>query len=247
MSMTLGIQLYTVRESCAKDFKGTLTTLAKMGYQAVEFAGNYGDMPPDELASFLKSLKLKTAGMHVSLQDIADPASKTYSYAEALHAPCLTTSLAWEVEKDWKGTIKQVARAASVALGKGRQFTYHNHAQEFMKVDGIYAQDMLFQQTDPKAVQFELDTYWIAKGGEDPVAYITAYAGRLPQVHLKDMDPADGSFTEVGNGTMNLPAIIEASKKSGARWLIVEQDNGKRPMMESAEISIRNLKDRRLA
>lgn len=246
MTMTIGIQLYTVRQDCAKDFKGTLSAIAKMGYKSLEFAGNYGNMAPQELAAFVSSLKLTTAGLHVSLEDIANPQSMTYAYATALKAPHLTTSLAGHVAKDWKGIIPKVAEASAVAKSKGFQFTYHNHAQEFEKIDGIYAQDMLFQQTDPKTVHFELDTFWIAKGGENPVSYITKYAGRLPEVHLKDMDPSDKSFTEIGNGTMDLPAIFEASKKAGARWMIVEQDSGKRAMMESAEISIRNLKDRKL-
>jgi sugar phosphate isomerase/epimerase len=246
MAMTLGIQLYTVRQDCTKDFKGTVTALAKMGYQAVEFAGVYGNMEPRELAAFLAGLKLKTAGLHVSLPDIANPDSPAYAYAAALKAPHLTTSLAGHVAKDWKGIIPEVAKAAAVAKGKGLLFTYHNHAQEFAKVDGVYAQDMLYQQTDPKTVAFELDTFWIAKGGENPVAYIAKYAGRVPEVHLKDMDPSDQTFTEVGNGTMDLPAIFAASEKAGARWMIVEQDSGKRAMMESAEISIRNLKNRKL-
>ena len=246
MTMTLGVQLYSVRENCNSDFKGTLAALAKMGYQSVEFAGAYGNMEPSELAAFLDELKLQTAGLHLSLAEIADPGSKAYSYAAALKTRHVTTSLAGQVAKDWKATIQDISKAAAVALSKGLQFTYHNHAQEFTKIDGIYAQDMLFQQTDPKAVQFELDTFWIKKGGEDPVAYITKYTGRVPQVHLKDMDPSDQSFTEVGNGNMDLPAIFAASQKAGAKWVIVEQDSSKRPMMESMEISARNLKNRKL-
>src|SRR5580765_6012395 len=37
-----GLQLYSVRNECAKDLVGTVTAVAKMGYRAVEFAGYHG-------------------------------------------------------------------------------------------------------------------------------------------------------------------------------------------------------------
>lgn len=238
----LGIQLFTVREACGADFKGTLRALAGMGYQGVEFAGNYGGMKPDELAAFLRNVNLRPAGMHVSLADIADPQSDSYRYARAIGSAYVTTSLCGEVQKDWKGIVAQMIQAAAVAKSRGVVFTYHNHAEEFEKVDGVYALDYAFTHSAGSALQFEPDTYWIRKGGEDPVPYLRKFKGRAPQIHLKDMDRNDGSFTEVGNGLMDLPAIFAAGREIGTRWIIVEQDACKRPAIESARISARNLK-----
>ena len=235
--MKLGIQLYTVRDQCKSDFSGTLKELAKMGYTGVEFAGNYGNMKPKALAAFLKKLGLTTAGQHVSLDAIRDPGSDAYSYAKALGCPYVTTSLAGEVSKDWKSVITKCIEAASTAVSKGCVFSYHNHAPEMTRIDGVTAEDMLFNAPGKHQPQFELDTYWIRKGGEDPLDYIRRYRGRVPQVHLKDMDAQDGSFTEVGRGVMDLPAIFKAATESGAEWIIVEQDICKRPPLESARIS----------
>ncbi len=235
--MKLGIQLYTVRDDCKRDFTGTLKELAGMGYSGVEFAGFYGNMEPKELRSFLDGISLVAAGQHVSLDAIRDSDSAVYRYADVLECPYVTTSLCGEVAKDWKGVIPKCVEAASVAAGKGCIFTYHNHAQEFTRFDGMTAQDMLFNAPGEYQPQFELDTYWIRKGGEDPVDYICRYCGRVPQVHLKDMDKTDGSFTEVGQGLMDLPAIYKAAGESGAEWIIVEQDVCKRPPLESARIS----------
>lgn len=246
----IGIQLYTVRDACQADFKGTLKALAAMGYDAVEFAFVYGGLQPQELADFLKSLKLKTAGMHVTLDDIANPSSDSYRYAAALNTPCLTTSLAGEVAKDWVGTVKKVDQAGKVALSKGITFTYHNHAQELALIPeakGKTALDYMRENTNAQAVQFELDTYWIKKGGQDPVATIRNFKGRAKQIHLKDMDPKDSTFAEVGTGLMDLPAIFKAAGEAGAEWVIVEQDTCKRPPIESAKISIDNLKKAGLA
>jgi sugar phosphate isomerase/epimerase len=82
----------------------------------------------------------------------------------------------------------------------------------------------------------------VTRGGEDPVNYIRRYAKRLPQLHLKDMDAADGSFTELGNGKIDLAACVCAAKDSICEWVIYEQDVCKRPAFESAVISINHIK-----
>lgn len=239
----LGIQLYTVRDACDTDFTGTLQALAKMGYQGFEFAWNYGGMSPEALAAFLKELGVQAAGLHTSLEEIANPDSDTYKYALATGAKYLTTSLAGEVAKDWKATIADVAKAAAVAKAQGLVFTYHNHAQEFEMIDGVYALDLLYQMTDADVVKAELDTFWIQTGGADPVAYIKKYAGRVPEVHVKDMDAETKSFTEVGNGILDWDAIFAAAQEAGAEWMIVEQDICAGSSVESARKSISFLQD----
>lgn len=243
----VGIQLYTVRQAAAKDFKGVLKQLAEMGFKGVEFAGNYGNLEPAELAAFLKETGLKCCGQHVGPDSITNPESKAYAYAKALNCPYLTTSGAGQVEKDWPGAIETYRKCGATAKANGCVFTYHNHAQEFIKFDGIYAEDMLFQKTDPVEVQGELDTYWIRKGGPDPVAYIAQYPGRVPQIHLKDMHPLTCAFTEVGTGIMDLKAIFKVGKEVGAKWVIVEQDVCPGPELDSARVAITNLKTAKLA
>jgi sugar phosphate isomerase/epimerase len=243
----VGIQLYTVRQSLNQDFKGVVKELAAMGYKGVEFAGNYGNLEPVELAAFLKETGLKCCGQHGGIEDITNPGSKLYAYAKALNCPYLTTSCASVVDKDWPGTIELLRKCGAVAKANGCVFTYHNHSQEFTQFDGVYAEDMLFQKTDPAEVFAELDTFWIRKGGPDPVAYIAQYPGRVPQIHLKDMNPLTCVFTEVGNGLMDLKAIFKVGVAVGTKWVIVEQDVCPGPELESARISIQNLKKAKLA
>ncbi|MBQ6472112.1 MAG: TIM barrel protein, partial [Victivallales bacterium] len=132
-------------------------------------------------------------------------------------------------------------QAGKTSAQHGFQFTYHNHAAEFAPYEGRPALDYLYENTNPSQVMAELDVYWIAKGGEDPVKYIERYASRLPQLHLKDMDRADGSFTELGQGCIDLAACIDAAKKSICQWVIYEQDVCKRDPFESAAMSLEHL------
>jgi sugar phosphate isomerase/epimerase len=62
-------------------------------------------------------------------------------------------------------------------------------------------------------------------------------------VHLKDMEYRKTKrMTEVGNGIIDMGAIMDRARKAGVKWLFVEQDECMRPPLQSVEISLRNLK-----
>jgi sugar phosphate isomerase/epimerase len=144
------------------------------------------------------------------------------------------------------------------------QLLYHNHDFEFIKLDGKYALDILYDEVPAEYLQTELDVCWVNVGGEDPAKYLKKYAGRAPVVHIKDFygersedmyeligiekkapkKPGNFEFRPVGSGLQNIPAILEAADAAGAAWLIVEQDEpsmGLAPL-ECAKKSIDYLK-----
>ncbi len=241
-NMKVGIQLYTIREPLAQDFKGVLRDLVKLGCDGVEFAFNYGNMEPDELAAYMKEIGLHTCGMHIGAQSFDDPNNKNYAYAKALGCKYLTFSFGGPFSKNLPEVVRLAKIAGEGAAKNGLTFTYHNHAAEFEKIDGVYAIDKIFEATDPKKVQSELDVYWVKKGGEDPVKYIRKYAKRLPQIHMKDMDPDDGGFTELGRGTVDLKACVDAAVGTACKWLIYEEDTCHFDQFESAKISLEYLR-----
>ena len=240
--MKLGIQLYTVRETLRQDFKGTLRELAKLGYDGVELIPQFGGMEPGELAAFLKGIGLQACGFHAGFKDFSDPSTNLFDYAHAVGTPYISSSCCGDYTKIWRECVKNCRIVGHIAARHNLQFTYHNHHQEFVLVDGIVAQDRIYASTDPEEVKFELDVYWIKKRGADPVEYIRRFTGRLPQIHLKDMAADDGSFTELGCGVIDLPGCIAAAREGDCRWLIYEQDACRRDPLESAAISINCLK-----
>lgn len=240
--LKLGIQLYTVRDAIGEDFKGTLTELSKMGYQGVEFAGNFGGMSSSELSEFFKTLGMEACGCHSNMDNLSNAESDIYRYAEALNIPFLSTSLLGEVEDNWKETVKQVYTLGEFINSKGMTFTYHNHAEEFQMIEGQYALDYLYENTNPDYVKAELDTYWIKKGGPDPAEYIAKYADRTPQIHLKDMCRDTGTFIELGAGIIDFEAIFKIARSGVTEWMIYEQDSCEGPAIQSAEKSIAYLK-----
>ena len=124
---------------------------------------------------------------------------------------------------------------------------YHNHHIEFAKYDGEYVLDII-RETAP-LLKFELDVHWIHRGGKDPVSVLKDYAGLVDLVHLKDYRigqlPPNAyefqqagdfqafrtafegvvQFAEVGEGNLDFQSIIDQSLSSGAKYLLVEQDN----------------------
>lgn len=240
--MQLGIQLYTVRDIIDDDPVGTLEALAKMGYRGVEFAWQYGGLSPLALSRLLRRLNLSACGLHVGLNQILNRGSEAYAYAYALGCRYISTSLQGAVAKDWETTVAQVAKAAEIARAKGLIFTYHNHAQEMQKIHGFRALDYLYARTDPLTIKAEIDVFWVRKGGVEPVSYLSRYAGRVRQVHLKDMRADDMSFTELGTGCMPLRELFRAARHAGAAWMIYEQDQCAGSPLDSARISIENLR-----
>lgn len=137
---------------------------------------------------------------------------------------------------------------------------YHNHHVEFVKYDGEYLLDIIKDTT--KQMGFELDIHWIQRGGENPVAFIHKYAGRIRLLHLKDyrigqiklpQGPFEPKafmeafssiveFAEVGEGTLPIKECIEAGLKGGSEYFLIEQDDtyGRDPF-ESLTISRNNL------
>jgi len=240
--LKIGVQLWTLRDELKTDFKGTMRKLAELGFDGVEFAGDYGGMPPKELAAFMGGLRLGCAGIMPGAANILDTGSIAYEYAESLKAPALTTSDMEPFDEKLDEITKRCAALGEAAASMGIRYSYHNHAGEFVKINGECALDLLYRHTDAKQVMAELDIYWIAKGGQDPVEYIKKHSARLLQAHFKDMDPVDGSFTELGNGCLDLAACLEAVRKTNCEWVIYEQDECKRHPLESAAISVQCLK-----
>ena len=242
MGIPVALQLYTVRDECAKDFSGTLEKVAKMGYAGVEFAG-YGGYSAADLKARLEKLGLMPVGSHVDLSLLEKDLNAVISFCGELGSTYIVCPHA-DI-KDAAGVEKYAS--AFNAYGEriqaaGMEFCYHNHSHELAKVDGGFALDLLFSKTDPSLVEIELDTCWIHAAGADPVAYIERYAGRCPVIHVKDIKGDGKTLTEVGTGVVDVKAIVRAAEKNAVEWLVVEQDACDKPSLESARISLENLK-----
>ena len=244
----IALQLYTVRDELARDFEGTLRRVAEIGYTAVEFAG-FLERPASKLYAILKELNLQVAGAHVPVEDLETDLEAIVEYHLEIGNQYLVVPSAPEERRRDRKRFRSFAHALN-DIGAdiqdyGLKICYHNHAYELEDFGGQTGMEILLETTEPETVGIELDTYWIKYGGADPAELLRRLAGRCPLVHLKDMaDDEQRSTAEIGTGTMDFDAIFAAAEEAGVQWYIVEQDETARPSLESARISLENLKAR---
>lgn len=247
MNFPIAVQLYSVRDDMAADFKGTLQKVKAMGYDGVEFAGIFGKTAA-EIRQMCEEIGLTPISAHVPFIDMINDPDILKVYAdigcEFVVIPYLT-----EEYRPGQPKFNEVIEGAKMLGEKakelGLKLAYHNHDFEFDKIDGEYALDILYKEVSADLLQTQLDTCWVNVGGENPADYIRKYAGRCEIVHLKDFvggksdnmyaligidedekKDAKGKFEfrPVGSGVQDFPAILEACEQSGTRWVVVEQD-----------------------
>lgn len=239
----LGIQLYSVREPLAEDFRGTLEKLSQMGVKGVESAFYYGDMEPAELADLMSELDLEVCGIYEHFPSLADETNTVYDYAKALGCRYLTSGFSLDMLKnDFESCVGMARVACAEAADNDMTICYHAHAHEFEKVDGEYILDNLLNAVPEMG--FEPDTAWIKCGGENVVGYMEKWAERIPLVHVKDVknDDEDNKITELGNGTIDFKAVLDFAERSDVEWVSYEQDYSDLTALESAQISLDHLK-----
>ena len=78
--------------------------------------------------------------------------------------------------------------------------------------------------------------------------YVGGPGGPAPYALLGQDEPAreDGGqpflFKPLGDGCQDIPALVEAAREAGTRWLVVEQDESpERPALEDARLSAEHL------
>ncbi|CAA9532292.1 MAG: Sugar phosphate isomerases/epimerases [uncultured Thermoleophilia bacterium] len=256
----VGLQLWTVRERCATDFAGTMEAVAALGLAGVEHVDSlrYGGLPVAEVRRRCDALGLAAAGLHVELDVLEDDLDRVLSDGAELGTDRIVCS--WvraerradaDAYREMAGSLEGIGERCRAA---GRRLLYHHHDFELAPLgDGHgHGLEILRDGTTRELVGFELDVYWLAVAGHDPVEHLRAAGARAPLVHLKDVAAeADAAFphgdgladrnTEVGTGILDLPAILAASAAT-AEWYLVEQDFCRADPLESARISLQNLR-----
>ncbi|KAB2352396.1 sugar phosphate isomerase/epimerase family protein [Actinomadura rudentiformis] len=222
----ISIQLYTLRSLLAADLEGTLAALARIGYRKVELAGLHGRTPA-EFRAILDRYGLSATSSHVGIdgdwqKTLADARTLGNRFVVAPFAQFATAG-------EWRDYASRLNAAGKAARAAGLRFGYHNHAHEFQALPTGERPWDIITATDRRLVHLELDLYWAVTGGQDPVDLIRRNRGRILQFHCKDR-AADGSFTDLGTGTIDFRRIFSHSREAGVLEYIVERDTQPDPL-----------------
>ena len=223
---SVGLQLYTLRRELAADFEGTLGKVAELGYQELEFAGYY-DRSADEVRNILVAEGMTSPAAHIQLAAVQDNLQAEIDFAAELGQRYIVVPYLPSGQRstdDYRRHAETLNRAGELTRKAGISMAYHNHDFEFESSDDGLPYDILLRETDPELVAFELDLYWIANAGVDPMPYFESHPGRFSLLHLKDRDAA-GGMAAVGKGSIDFAAIFSQVDKAGFQHYFVEHDN----------------------
>lgn len=238
----IGLELYSVRDVLAKDLPGTVRTVAKQGYEVVEFFSPYFSWTPEyakEVRKLLDEVGLKCSSTHnggesfkaESIQRAIDLNSILGSNYVVMAHPGreIKTVDGW---KEVATTLNEAGEKFKVA---GIKSGYHNHDAEWKPIDGVKPIEVLAKNTG-KDVMLQLDIGTCVETGNDPVAWINANPGRIRSIHLKEWSPEKGYKVLFGDGKAPWKAIFAAAEKvGGVEFYLIEQEGYDTPSLQAVE------------
>jgi sugar phosphate isomerase/epimerase len=247
-----GIQLWSVRDYMAKDAKGTLKALGEYGYNTIEsFQGEQGvfwGMKPKEYATYLSDHNLKTISTHTDPQYALDTKKRDEfkklvdDTAEIGLKYLVNPYMAFlKTQDEFKKATDGMNQLGTICEKYGIQYCYHNHAYSFQPIDGVLPQNIMMDGTAGGPVGFEMDIYWVAAAGADPIEWLKKYPNRFVLSHVKDRykEPkimeimkeegvedksAVSASCVLGTGQLDFPKILAVAKENGMKRFIVEHE-----------------------
>jgi sugar phosphate isomerase/epimerase len=237
LGFPIGCQTWPVREMIAKDFPGTIKTLAHAGFQTIELCSpvGYADDGFADLAKYkgaeLKKI-LNDAGVtcfssHFTIEELRKNQEDRIDWAKDLGlTQMLVPSLGGPknpTRDDVKHAADEYNKMGEKAAQAGIQQGLHNEDFELSKVDGQRTYDLLFNLLDPKLVKFQFQVSTISEGC-DATQYFTKYPGRFISMHVQGWDSKTRKIVAVGQGTLDWKKIFTAAKTGGIKNYFVEMD-----------------------
>jgi sugar phosphate isomerase/epimerase len=239
----IGLQLYSVRDQLKRDQVATLRSIAKMGYDGVEFYAPYFEWP----AGYAKQIKkvLDDVGIHcLSTHNDA----KAFTAENLAHGIELNQILGskfmvmaggkMENLDDSKAIADRLNLAAERMRPQGLRVGFHNRKAEFVAIGGHRAIEVLAANTS-KDIVLQLDTGSCLEAGSDPVAWIQKNPGRIVSLHCKEWspDPGNGYGILLGDGAVPWKRVFQAAESTGGvESYVIEHEGGTGyPPMETVE------------
>ena len=246
----LAVQLYTIRDAISRDLKGSLKRLADIGFKTVETAFWPKDVSVKMAAAALKEYGLKVSSCHIDIPT-KDNITSLVNTAKAYNCKNIIWH-GWPEDKRYsslEGTrelVKIYKESNKLAKDNGLHFGLHNHWWEYRNhVGGKLVYEILNEELD-EDIFFETDIYWVKVAGQDPATILKKLKNRIRLIHMKD-GPAVFSeklisdnpdpMTPVGQGTLDIPAIVNACSDN-VQWMVIELDKSAIDIFDALKQSV---------
>jgi sugar phosphate isomerase/epimerase len=226
----VGVQLYSVKEDCKKDFPGTLAAIAKMGYPGVEFAG-YWNRSAVEIKKMLDDNGLVACGSHTPSEMVLSPAKlqATIEFNQTIgNKFIIVPDMTGKTRQVWLDKAKEFNDLAAQLQPLGLSIGYHSHFHDFHLVEGEMPWNIFGENTSPDVI-LQLDTSNCCDGGGDPVAELKKFPGRTRSIHIKPN--GGGPEAVIGEDKIDWASVFEICETTGGtHWYVVEHETSKQPL-----------------
>jgi sugar phosphate isomerase/epimerase len=235
----LGLELYSFRGDMSKDVPATLRLTRQLGFKEVEVPQLY-NLSAREFRSALDREDLRCTAMVANddllKADIRDAAENAHILgAEYVIYPWIAHAASGFTRDDCLRAAAMFNRWGAQFRSEGLQFCYHPHGYEFASSPDGTLLDTLIRRTEPPAVQYQMDVFWFAWPGQNPITYLRRYPHRFPLMHLKDLKKGvkgnqtgaapEWASVPVGQGSIDFPAILRAAKEAGVKRYYIEDES----------------------
>jgi sugar phosphate isomerase/epimerase len=212
----IGVQLFSVPASLEKDFEGTISMLAEMGYREIELFGpfsysaysakerwnavtpmlgfngsGYFGRSEKQIKGLFEAYGLSIPAIHTDLDTLENKMDHLGAAGDVLGFKYVVLPSIPDERRQTLDDYKKMAEVfnniGNKAKKAGLKFAYHNHGYGLSEVEGQIPLHLILDNTDPDLVFFEMDLFWTIAGKADPVAYLEKYKNRYRLMHVKDM------------------------------------------------------------
>ena len=235
---SISYQLYSSRND--PNPAGVLPALAALGYERVE---GYGGLFEDHarlarLEAALSATGLAMPTAHIGFEMVEKEPGRVVEIArslgiETVYCPYLTPDQRPTTGAGYAAFGKRLQAAGAPLRDAGIGFGWHNHDFELKTLaDGAVGLAAIFEGGPD--LEWEADIAWVIRGGADPFHWIRTLGSRLTAVHVKDIAPAgenrdEDGWADLGQGTVDWPALMAAIRQTPARYLVLEHDSPSAP------------------
>jgi sugar phosphate isomerase/epimerase len=235
--MLIGFQSWTIRESLARDFPGTLKKMADMGYQSIEmcsppgyqFSG-FGPLTKysaKEMKQVITDAGLACKSCHYVFDELKKNLDERIAFALELGQTQMILSTFGLPSKatldDWFKAADELNEAGRKAKQGGIQLGFHNHNFEFAKIDGKLIYDELMNSFNPEYIKMQFQVAVISLGYK-AADYFRKYPGRFISAHLADYASDLKKQVPIGHGIVDWKEFFASLKTGGVQNIFVEMD-----------------------
>lgn len=257
MDNRIGAQFYTIRDYCKtlEDFDDSCRKVSEIGYKVVQLSG-IGDFAGAEVKAILDKYGLICACTHRAPEKYLEHLDEEIEFHKTIGCKvCGLGAMPGGIKADFSNGGMELVETFAKDFGPvceklaehGLTFAYHNHGFEFVKLNGRYLFDELFDRMPYDNFKLILDVYWLSSVGVNPAKFIAKYSNKIACLHYKDLKVVghrEQTYAEVGQGNLDWDDIIEVSKASSTEFALIEQDECDGNPFDSLKISYDFLKEK---